>query len=315
MVRAQVSRWSRRLLAGVVLGTVLTGCGSFKGDVDFGPRIGFRPDEPAFQLPSATEACSQLKTYILYAENLKEAYRTRATQNRTWIYVAAIGGLGVAAASGALAAATAVAAGTLALLAISGGFTSAAFATIGNSELANVYTVAANHIGTALGSVQGRIGRCPSNQQECAAQLAYLTAAISNARNTLETARTSSAAGALARASAQKTLLDQEINKATADAKASDAALKAKKTATDAVTAKASADAAQDKATKMSATDPGKGAADADAAAKRKVADKASSDAAVAAAEVKAETEADPNAIAKAEATAPVAPPCLAAPG
>ena len=307
MGRARVSRWSRRLLAGVVLGTLLAGCGSFKGDLEFGPRIGFRPDEPAFQLPDASNACSQLKTYILYAENLKEAYRTRATQNRTWIYVAAIGGLGVAAASGALAAATAVAAGTLALLAISGGFTAAAFATIDNSELANVYTVAANHIGTALGNVQGRIRRCPSNQQECAAQLAYLTAAISNARNTLETARTSSAAGALARSTAQKTLLDQEITKATADLKARTAAEAAKKAKADEASATAAHDVAKAKEAATPAGDPGKAAAQREADSKKDAKDKAVADAKVAEkAAADAKDEADPDAAAGAAALVPV---------
>lgn len=309
MRRARVSRGSRRLLAGVVLASLLEGCGSFQGDVKFGPRMGFRPDDPKFEM-SAT-ACDALKKYVIYAENLKEAYRTRATQNRTWIYVAAIGGLGVAAASGALAAATAVAAGTLALLAISGGFTSAAFATIDNSELANVYTVAANNIDTAMGNVQARISRCRGNENECAGQLAYLTTVVAGARNTLETARTSSAAGALARASAQKTLLDQEITKVTADAKARDAALKAKKTAVDAASTKASADAAQDKATKMSPADPAKPAADRDAADKKAAADKAKAEAEAAAAEAKAEAEADPDAVARAAATTPVSPACL----
>lgn len=298
------ARVSRRLLSGLVLGTLLAGCGTFKGDIDFGPRIGLRPDDPAFE-KSAT-ACASLEGYIRYAENLKEAYRTRATQNRTWIYVAAIGGLGVAAASGALAAATAVAAGTLALLAISGGFTAAAFATIDNSELANVYTVAANHIGTALGDVQGRIRRCPG-EADCAAQLAYLISAVSNARNTLETARTSSAAGALARATAQKTLLDQEITKAAADLKARTAAEAAKKAKTDAASATAAHDVAKAKDAATPAGDPGKAATQREADSKKDTKDKAVADAQVAekvAADAK--EEADPDAAAKAAALLPV---------
>ncbi len=293
-------------MVGAVLGTVLAGCGSFKGDLEFGPRIGFRPDEPAFQLPVANNACSQLKTYILYAENLKEAYRTRATQNRTWIYVAAIGGLGVAAASGALAAATAVAAGTLALLAISGGFSAAAFATIDNSELANVYTVAANHIGTTLGNVQGRVRRCPG-EPDCAAQLEYLISAVSNARNTLETARTSSAAGALARATAQKTLLDQEITKAGADLKARTAAEVAKKAKADAASATAAHEVAKAKDTATPAGDPQKAATQREADSKKDTKDKAVADAQVAEkAAADAKDEADPDAAAKAAALLPV---------
>jgi hypothetical protein len=222
MTRAQVS-WGGHLLMWTVLGTLLTGCGSFNNpDLLWGSRMGFRPDQPTFRVSTEKAnsestpktSCDLLNDNIVYASNLKEAYRVRATQNRSWIYVAAITGLGVAAASGALAAATAVAAGTLALLAISGGFTADAFATINNSELANVYTVAANDIGTSLACTEIRLGVSTRDQDlECRTQLAYLTLALSNARNTLETARTSSAAGALARASAQKTLLDQEINK------------------------------------------------------------------------------------------------------
>ena len=131
--------------------------------------------------------------------DLKEAYRTRTTQNRTWIYVAGIMGLGVAAASGALAAATAVAAGTLALLAISGGAAAASFATIDNTQLANVYNMAANQIGTALASAEAQMIRDP---KDCATALATLVIAVSDARNTLEIARTDSAAGALVRAQA-----------------------------------------------------------------------------------------------------------------
>src|SRR5262249_30335758 len=159
---------SARFLTLVVLGVSLTSCGTFTNpDVNMGPRLGFRPDDPSFTVKPA-DPCQALTDYIKYAVNLKEAYRTRATQNRSWIYVAAFTGLGVAAASGALAAATAVAAGTLALLAISGGFTASTFATIDNSELANVYTVAANDIGMALSNAESRIARC-SFPEECSA--------------------------------------------------------------------------------------------------------------------------------------------------
>src|SRR5262245_51777703 len=223
-----VSLRSARFLMLITFAVSLTSCGSFtNSDIHWGPRLGFRPDDPTFTV--AAEPCEALKKYIEYAVNLKEAYRSRATQNRTWIYVAALTGLGVAAASGALAAATAVAAGTLALLAISGGFTASVFATIDNSELANVYTVAANDIGAALTHAEGRVARCPGSEEECKAELAYLMDAVTTARNTLETARTSSAAGALARATAQKKLLDEEIAKvqqeqAAAQAKAKDVA-------------------------------------------------------------------------------------------
>jgi len=232
MASATPRHWAGRFVVLVGLCTVLTGCAAtFRSEVDLAwwARLGLRPDEPSpastTSSPKDEELCRDLDKFVWYARDLKEAYRSRATQNRTWIYVAAITGLGVAAASGALAAATAVAAGTLALLAISGGFTAATFATIDNSELANVYTVAANDIGTALANVEAWPGRCPSDN--CAARLAYLTTVLSKARNMLETSRTSSAAGALARASAQKTMLDREIARVEAETKARDAKLKA----------------------------------------------------------------------------------------
>jgi hypothetical protein len=237
MPSAATRHWAGRFLVLVGLCTLLAGCATtFRSESDLAwwARLGFRPDEPspasATSSPKDEEICKDLDKFVWYARDLKEAYRSRATQNRSWIYVAGITGLGVAAASGALAAASAVAAGTLALLAISGGFTAAAFATIDNSELANVYTVAANDIGTALANVEAWSSRCPSDN--CAARLAYLTTTLSKARNMLETARTSSAAGALARASAQKTMLDREIARVEAETKARDAKLKADATAT-----------------------------------------------------------------------------------
>jgi hypothetical protein len=202
MASGRARHWVGRLLMWVVLGTMLTGCtnATFKSDLSFGSRIGLRPDEPNIGVPTAAAGltvCDKYEEYTRYALDLKESYRTRTTQNRTWIYVAGIMGLGVAAASGALAAATAVAAGTLALLAISGGAAAATFATIDNTQLANVYNAAANHIGTALATAEAQIVRNPA---DCATPLATLLVAVSEARNTLETARTDSAAGALARA-------------------------------------------------------------------------------------------------------------------
>jgi hypothetical protein len=315
---ARIGDWSGRLSAALLLATMLAGCGSFRGDIDFGPRIGLRPDAPTFRVQGAVQQsdkdvvdpCTALQGYIKYAENLKEAYRTRATQNRTWIYVAAVTGLGVAAASGALAAATAVAAGTIALLAISGGFTAATFASIDNSELANVYTVAANNMGKAIANVEARVTRCPSNQAECAAQLAYLTTAISNARNTLETARTSSAAGALVRATAQKTLLDQEIAKASADLKARTAAEAAKKAKADEAAATAAHDTARAKADAIPTEGPAKAAAESEAKDKKDAKDKAAVEAKLAEkTATDAKVESDVDAAAKAEAL--VAVTCL----
>src|SRR5262245_34415529 len=144
-----------RLLTLIAFVTILTGCGTVSTPkISLGSRLGLRPDDPVINaLPG--NACDELQRYVNYAVDLKEAYRTRATQNRTWIYVAGITGLGVAAASGGLAAAGAAAV-TIGLLAISGGFTAGVFATIDNAELANVYTVAANDIGTAVANTRAR---------------------------------------------------------------------------------------------------------------------------------------------------------------
>jgi hypothetical protein len=318
--------WSARLLALFVLGAILTGCGTVpNGGISFGSRIGFRPDDPKFTVPSPTEQCSALTEYIVYAVDLKESYRVRATQNRTWLYVAGIVGLGVAAASGGLGIAGA-AAGTIALLSVSGGFTAGAFATINNSELANVYTVAANDINSALAYVEARMTRCHS-QEDCSGQLAYLREAVTTARNTLETARTDSAAGALARATAQKKLLDDEIakvkeqiaappktkaekaadEKAVAEMKAAatKAQVEANTTKDQADTAQKKAEQASDGTAKTKAEEDAKKAKD-----KADEAQKIATDKAEAAAKAEAKLAAD--SAARLAAMAPVTPECLA---
>jgi len=327
MRAAHVIGWSARLLTLFVLGAILTGCGTFSNpDISLGSRIGFRPDDPQFKLGSPTDSCTRLTSYIAYAVDLKESYRTRATQNRTWLYVAGIVGLGVAAASGGLGVAGA-AAGTIALLSVSGGFTAGAFATINNSELANVYTVAANDIGNALAFVEARYERCDS-PKDCSGQLAYLREAVTSARNTLETARTDSAAGALARATAQKKLLDDEIakvqtqfaapakTKAEKDAAEKDAAEKkdaATKAKVVADTAKQEAAMAQEKAEKTPNTDgQAKAKAQAEATAATTKADKAQTTATEKAKEaMAAEEKLTADGVARMAAMAPVTPPCL----
>jgi len=329
MRAAHVIGWSARLLTLFVLGAILTGCGTFNNPgISFGSRIGLRPDDPQFTVASAQDrdSCKRLDDYVAYAVDLKEAYRTRATQNRTWLYVAGIVGLGVAAASGGLGVAGA-AAGTIALLSVSGGFTAGAFATINNSELANVYTVAANDINSALAFVEARLTRCHS-EQDCSGQLAYLREAVTTARNTLETARTASAAGALARATAEKKLLDDEIAKVQAQfaapaktkaekdvvekdvAEKRDAAAKAKAVAD---TAKQEAAMAQEKADKTPSTDSqakAKAQADATAAnAKADNAQKAATDKVKEATAAEAALTAD--GAARVASMAPVTPPCL----
>jgi hypothetical protein len=317
MRAAHVIGWSARLLTLFLLGAILTGCGTFSNSgISFGSRIGLRPDDPKFVVDSPTDPCTGLTEYIRYAVDLKEAYRTRATQNRTWLYVAAIVGLGAAAASGGLGIAGA-AAGTIALLSVSGGFTAGAFATIDNSELANVYTVAANDINSALAHVEARMTRCHS-KEDCSGQLAYLREALATARNTLETARTASAAGALARATAQKKLLDDEITKVqaqvAAQAKAKDAAdkrdaatkaqVEANTAKEEAATAKKKAEQAPDDEAKTKAQAEAKDANDKAANAQKTATAKATE-----ATEAEAKSAAD--GAARLAAMAPVTPPCL----
>src|SRR5262245_46536466 len=93
--------------------------GILSGWARFPQNLGIRPNEPTVQIDA--NACEEYRSYSSYAQALQEAYHSRASQNRGWLYVAGILGLGVAAASGGLAVAG-VAAGTLGLLAISGGF-------------------------------------------------------------------------------------------------------------------------------------------------------------------------------------------------
>jgi hypothetical protein len=199
------------LAALLTLGSILSGCASPTSRSDFWRvHFGIRPDEPVIQ-PDAS-SCDQYKTYSGYAQELQEAYHSRATQNRSWLYVAGILGLGVAAASGALAAATTVAAGTLALLAISGGFSAATFATIDNSDLATLYTVSANGIDTAMKDANSLLpGGGPYIGAACGPALLKLKEAVSDVRTTLEVGRTHTAAGALVRAQAQLKTLNELI--------------------------------------------------------------------------------------------------------
>jgi hypothetical protein len=205
-------RISGILAALLTLGSVLSGCATPTSRSDlWREHFGIRPDEPAIQLRSAkdgveriVDSCEQYKTYSDYAQQLQEAYHSRATQNRAWIYVAGVLGLGAAAASGALAATTAVAAGTLALLAISGGFSAATFATIDNSDLAALYTVSANSIDAALKTANNLLPEGgPYTGAACGEALRKLREGVSEARTTLEVGRTNTAAGALVRAQAQ----------------------------------------------------------------------------------------------------------------
>jgi hypothetical protein len=207
----------------VLVAFALSGCGGITSRPDLmRSHFGIRPDEPApppaLTQPDGTttepKTCKEYKDYVVYAQQLQEAYHSRASQNRAWIYVAAILGLGVAAASGGLAAATAVGVGTLGLLSISGGFSAAAFATISNADLAQLYTIAANQVDQALKESDAELSVGAGTRYDdphCAQALGVLKAKVSEARTALEVNRTNTAAGAIARAVEQRNALDKVI--------------------------------------------------------------------------------------------------------
>lgn len=169
----------------------------------FPRHLGIRPTEPEPTV-AATPDCLAYKEYAKYAQQLQEAYHSRSTQNRGWLYVAGILGLGVAAASGGLAAAGAATVGTLGLLSISGAFAAGSFATVNNEALALSYTVAANSIDKALSDSRSVLPNCTT-------ALSILVVNLSDARRHLEVARTDNAAGALARARDALKLLNEQV--------------------------------------------------------------------------------------------------------
>jgi hypothetical protein len=144
---SRVARLGGSMTALLCLVAVTGGCATSRMDL-MPQHFGVRPDEPP---PRAdAQACDEYREYVAYAQRLQEAYHSRASQNRWWIYVAAITGLGAAAATGGLAAAGAAGVGTLALLGISGGFAAGTFGTLENTELAKMYTLSANSVDKAL---------------------------------------------------------------------------------------------------------------------------------------------------------------------
>jgi hypothetical protein len=187
-------------------------------------HFGIRPDEPLVVIQPDLRHCGEYMTYVTYSPQLMEAYHSRATQNRGWIYIAGITGLGVAAASGGLAAAAAVGVGTLGLLSISGGFASGTFATINNQDLATTYTIAANRVDTALKESERRRLAAAN---DCTDALEYLKEKVSEARVILEESRTNNAIGALDRAKASQKALNALIKEVEAEQNAAAAKITA----------------------------------------------------------------------------------------
>ena len=147
----------------------------------------------------------RLDAYLNYSRDLQEAYHSRASQNRWWIYVAGTLGLATIAVSGGLAAAAASTT-AIAIVAISGGFTSSFFAFLGNDVLAGNYTAAANSVDLAIAAAA--VNKADADQ--CAAAYVALVKGVSVAATQLEEDRTMSAVDALKRANAEKATLSKQ---------------------------------------------------------------------------------------------------------
>lgn len=164
-------------------------------------HFGIRPDAPPFAID---DPCQQYEQLVNYSQVLQEAYHSRASQNRFWIYAAGTVALGTLAATGGLGAAGAAGL-TIALLSTSGGFASGFFATIDNPTLADVYTISANAVTQGLADSRRQLtfNNGTAEPQSCAVALETLTQRVATASSDLERARTDSAAAALLRAQAQ----------------------------------------------------------------------------------------------------------------
>src|SRR5262245_55109851 len=199
------ARWLTRQLVTTVLiiGMFLTGCAS----------LGVRPPKAEAKY-GVQDSCTSLNEYMNYSRDLQEAYHSRATQNRWWIYFAATLGLATIAATAGMAAA-AVSTTTIALVSISRGFTSGFFAFLGNDILAEDYTTAATSVDEAMADVPQIVKK--ADKGACADAYAKLVKKVSDAATQLEKDRTTSAQAALLRAKTENKQLNEETKKALED--------------------------------------------------------------------------------------------------
>jgi hypothetical protein len=182
------------MLSGMAL--LLAGCSAATN-----AHFGIRPDPPPFV--SGETPCAQYEDLVNYSLALQEAYHSRATQNRAWIYVAGALAIGTAAAVGGLGAAGAATL-TLTLLSISGGAASSFFAVIDNATLADIYTISANQVASGVDrSRQQLFVDEATTEASCQTALNTLLHDVTEAENLLERARTDSAVAAGIRAQAQ----------------------------------------------------------------------------------------------------------------
>jgi len=194
------------------------------------PNLGIRPDEPKFMIKDTTDckesaadcyvtACTEYVKYANYSKELQEAYLSRATQNRFWIYASGATALGTIATTAGLAAASSPGLGTLAVISISGGLASGLFAVADNPTLADIYTTAANTIETTVNDADALLksddasGSRYKKDDICLEALKILRQGVTQAKCDLERARTDSAIAALQRAINQKQKLNELMDK------------------------------------------------------------------------------------------------------
>jgi len=199
-----------RMMGVIALLGVFAGCSS--------QNLGIRPNEPEFMI-TGTTACKEYVEYANYSKQLQEAYLSRATQNRFWIYASGTTALGTIAVTAGLAAASSPSLGTLAIVSISGGLASGLFAVADNPTLADIYTTAANTIETTVKDSDALLqpdsvsGSRYTNQAVCMSALIKLRQGVIEAKCDLERARTDSSIAALQRAVNQSQKLNQLLLK------------------------------------------------------------------------------------------------------
>ncbi|MDO8475640.1 MAG: IPT/TIG domain-containing protein [Candidatus Rokubacteria bacterium] len=218
-VQGWMGRPSRRAIALLVAASLLSsGCGTF------GTYFGVRPDSPAITPSSNVQTecarrdriagtllaldCEGYLSHVEWAQQLNEAYRTRATMNEWSIYLAGTIALGALSAVGGLGIAAAASTTTIGLIGVSSGFASGFFGLLNNSARAGFYTVAANEIASALAEAARRVGTPPTAQSYTAATV-ILHDKVEAAAIWLETKRSEAAAAAAA--AAQKEQATQQM--------------------------------------------------------------------------------------------------------
>lgn len=205
----------QRLIGALLLfPTLLTGCSTMS---PYGRYFGVRPDGPEMlqnnspSIPAecdkldanGTAACLRYVSYVKWAEEMGQAYRSRATMNEWSIYVAGTIALGALAAVGGLGVVGAAASETVGLLSVSTGFTSGFFGLLNNSERAGFYTHAANEIALARAQAEEAIGH-KRGAEEYTEATRILAKAMAEWTTWLETQRSEAATAAAKSAEVEK---------------------------------------------------------------------------------------------------------------